>query len=385
MDYYKLLQVDSTADYEILEIAYKRMAKKYHPDVCKLEDCLEKMLQINDAYSILKNPVSRRQYDLQRMLQHNGSTSYKKVNPYLYRAQNLERMLSASACLANYLDAIKQKEYALAYSLVNIGQKKIMSFDVFRNWQHWISKVYSIVDFKVSIKEYSENVIINDQRFDFVIAFEIDVLEFNQIMEHFEKDRFIKQVIFEDDHPNIYLNQTEVSESILRYEKLAKMKIGNWQKERFKLKIHSRKTTNTFFAQLDLELERYARYSTPFSLVFFHVNSVDTSDMSLILNNLQSVIRENIRKLDAFVLIDKKTFLIMLPGTKLHEGSQFAEKICEIAINRSGFNERYFTIKRTIIENDLLQIEEMKQLIKTELEAISQSEDVENDVDSKTI
>jgi len=373
LDYYKLLQIDTSAEHEIIELAYKRMAKKYHPDVCDKEECLEKMRQLNDAYQILKDPALRRQYDLQRMVQQRATEGVKRGNPYLSKNQNLKLMMRATHCLIDYFDAIKRKEYYAAYQLINASQREIMSLEVFRNWQHWISKVYSIVDFNVNIKGYEDRLMINHKSIDCVIAFEIEVLEFNQIMEHFEKDRFVKKVFFENDNPAIYLEQTEVSESILRYEKLAKMKIGNWQKERVKLRIHSGKNTTTFFSQLELEIERYARYQTPFSLVFISVNNVNPVETSAIVNVLQSVIQKNTRKLDRFILLDRKTFLIMLPGTKLIEGSQFAEKICDVVINKSGLSAYYFTIRRTVIENDLDQMESLKQLIKTELTALNLS------------
>ena len=59
-DYYAILQVHPRAEPEIIQAAYKRLAAKYHPDVGGDE---ERMKQINEAWNVLGDPRSRRQYD----------------------------------------------------------------------------------------------------------------------------------------------------------------------------------------------------------------------------------------------------------------------------------------------------------------------------------
>lgn len=63
-DFYKILQVDPSAEQEVIEAAYKRLAAKYHPDVNKSADAQTRMQEINRAYQVLSKEESRRQYDL---------------------------------------------------------------------------------------------------------------------------------------------------------------------------------------------------------------------------------------------------------------------------------------------------------------------------------
>lgn len=66
MDYYKVLQVDSGAEPEVIEKAYKALCLKYHPDVVAPElraDATKRMQRINHAYTVLRDPRSRREYD----------------------------------------------------------------------------------------------------------------------------------------------------------------------------------------------------------------------------------------------------------------------------------------------------------------------------------
>lgn len=62
-DYYEVLEVDRNASKEELKRAYRRMARKYHPDVNKDDGADERFKEINEAYEVLSNDSSRTAYD----------------------------------------------------------------------------------------------------------------------------------------------------------------------------------------------------------------------------------------------------------------------------------------------------------------------------------
>lgn len=66
INYYEVLEVSQKASNEIIEKAYKVLAKKYHPDLQAEENKLvakEKMQLINEAYEVLSNTEDRKSYD----------------------------------------------------------------------------------------------------------------------------------------------------------------------------------------------------------------------------------------------------------------------------------------------------------------------------------
>jgi curved DNA-binding protein CbpA len=68
-DAYKVLQVDSEAEDEVIQAAYRRLAQKYHPDVVAPGPGSEsggRMTAINKAYEVLRDPERRRAYDRER-------------------------------------------------------------------------------------------------------------------------------------------------------------------------------------------------------------------------------------------------------------------------------------------------------------------------------
>ena len=67
-DPYKVLQVDSEAEDEVIQAAYRRLAQKYHPDVATGPDAGDRMAAINAAWEILRDPSRRAALDLGRRL-----------------------------------------------------------------------------------------------------------------------------------------------------------------------------------------------------------------------------------------------------------------------------------------------------------------------------
>ncbi|MBF8778993.1 curved DNA-binding protein [Pseudomonas fulva] len=62
-DYYKILGVEPTADDKAIKAAYRKLARKYHPDVSKERDAEDRFKEANEAYEVLGSPEKRAEYD----------------------------------------------------------------------------------------------------------------------------------------------------------------------------------------------------------------------------------------------------------------------------------------------------------------------------------
>jgi DnaJ-class molecular chaperone len=52
-----------TADTEIIATVYRKLAQRYHPDVDPSDDAARRMMEVNEAYSVLRDPAQRARYD----------------------------------------------------------------------------------------------------------------------------------------------------------------------------------------------------------------------------------------------------------------------------------------------------------------------------------
>src|SRR5829696_306113 len=74
-DYYKVLGVDKKASQEDIKKAYRKLARKYHPDTNKEPGAEDRFKRISEAYDTLSDPEKRKKYD-------RGGSIFSGANPF---------------------------------------------------------------------------------------------------------------------------------------------------------------------------------------------------------------------------------------------------------------------------------------------------------------
>lgn len=113
LDYYRILGVSPQSSVDVIKMAYKTLAKKYHPDIYPGDKAFaeEKMKQLNEAYQVLSDPEARVEYDRKRedveSVSHNEPESEPQprsensAEPVRYCRQ-CGRIISDTAVFCNY-------------------------------------------------------------------------------------------------------------------------------------------------------------------------------------------------------------------------------------------------------------------------------------------
>lgn len=84
-DYYKILEIDEFETAENIKSAYRRLARKWHPDVAgNTSEVIAKFKEINEAYDVLSDKIKKDEYDRARKFYNyaKGSASDKKETNY---------------------------------------------------------------------------------------------------------------------------------------------------------------------------------------------------------------------------------------------------------------------------------------------------------------
>ena len=93
-NYYDILQINQNASPEIIEKAYKTLAKKYHPDLqeeVNKKEAEEILKEINEAYELLSNPDKKALYDQNLKNEDISQEDYDKI---YYQNEELKKEIN---------------------------------------------------------------------------------------------------------------------------------------------------------------------------------------------------------------------------------------------------------------------------------------------------
>lgn len=106
-NYYKLMGVQPTASPQEIKQAYRKLARKYHPDVSKEPNAEQKFKEVGEAYEVLKDPKKRKQYDEFDEMQQQ---SYSQPNGQAYHANS-----TSNADFEDFINSMFRERYQQEY------------------------------------------------------------------------------------------------------------------------------------------------------------------------------------------------------------------------------------------------------------------------------
>ena len=125
-DYYEVLGIQKGASGDEVKTAYRRLAKKYHPDMNKDDPSAhEKFKEINEAFSVLSDAKKREQYDNFGTTEDDAGQGYSSQGPLvaLILADSLILVIFLAQFLGEALMMTMIVKWALETHLVLAGKR----------------------------------------------------------------------------------------------------------------------------------------------------------------------------------------------------------------------------------------------------------------------
>lgn len=113
VDYYQILQAQESASNTEIRRAYRRLAKRYHPDLHPDRQgwALSQFRQIAEAYEVLGDPIARRHYDLRnRFARRASGLNIRRRMPWETEVQLQSRLVLSELLQGHQQEAIRSYE-----------------------------------------------------------------------------------------------------------------------------------------------------------------------------------------------------------------------------------------------------------------------------------
>lgn len=331
-DYYKLLQVHYLAEQEIVESAYKRLARKYHPDANPAADSMERMQVINEAYSVLSDPVKRKDYAriwenlYNRSVQQKNNT--ESNNKSASQSRQDMRFLLAKARLEEYFTYIKNKDYGNSYEMISSIDKSHISRNDFIKWQKAVAKIYTIQEFKCDISGVYKDKLIMGKMFSDTLEFSVSTTELNLVMDMVQRDSYPKLMLPEDGQWTVFLGYKELEPFINKFDNLtvlldSKAILNEFAENKSKVDaVTGLMNQRGLMESVEREIARHDRYGNIFSVIMFQFGAdkvVNAGEEQAVIGYLLrifgNIMSENLRKTDIIGRWNYNSLLILLPET----------------------------------------------------------------------
>ncbi|VTU38468.1 Chaperone protein DnaJ [Variovorax sp. PBS-H4] len=128
MTHYETLGVEPTASEDDIRTAYRKLARKYHPDVSQEPDREERMRAINEAKDVLLDPEARKRYDETGSAEDGQAKMKAEARGMLVRffSSGLTEARPIIPFVADCIESLRQ-EAALAISEYRLRQRTLAS------------------------------------------------------------------------------------------------------------------------------------------------------------------------------------------------------------------------------------------------------------------
>jgi curved DNA-binding protein CbpA len=305
-DFYKILQVHADAEDDMIQNAYRRLCKKYHPDLNRTPLAADAMVRINRAYETLGNPSQRRRY-------HEEWLRGRQTSPGNIFARSTGTPEAAKA-ITDYFTLLSQGNLEGAYGLISLADQSNFSYDAFAEWQGAVGSIYEIGSFRIELFKKIPSFRLTGKTPSPAEEYTVIIVEKNRTTSEISEYSFVKMAVYEKGTWRVYLGYRSLTPLLLQFKNQAETL------EEARLLTHwkrYRETTNITFGlpnlqgllrQMEPDIYRYTRYKRPFSLALIETSlprcMEDERMQKAVTAFTANLLREELRVIDTLGVLD---------------------------------------------------------------------------------
>ncbi|MCL2030069.1 MAG: DnaJ domain-containing protein [Oscillospiraceae bacterium] len=364
-DYYSVLQVHPEAEPEIIQSAYKRLCKKYHPDVSGAPQATERIKRINTAYETLGDEAKRRVYhaewsrravrapalkaDAAPRVEVRERVVYVRPEPVRYGGGTR----GAFQVISDYFGHLAARRLREAYALISEADRGNFTYGSYVEWQESVSALYEIGSVRPKLFKSHPQFKIGEktraEAEEYAVTITEKTLETGTVSEY----TLNKYAVLEPppglsrppgrtelyDGWRVYLGYRDLTPLMLRFRTVVNPTeaqfIGVW--ERFK---ESNDLTtgllngSGFEERVEAEDYRYRRYHRPYTLAVLRLNFpreriVDGAHRELVVRYVGYIIGKSIRPIDQLAFLDGGAFGVLLAEARRDTAAKAVRRILD--------------------------------------------------------
>ena len=337
VDFYRILQVHSDAEQEMIDAAYRCLCKLYHPDVNNSADASRKMQEINAAYAVIGDVRKRREYSRTWLKNRHPETGSNVAPPEPAVPTAHERARSelslAQAALDGYFRSMILTDWDKAYQELTSADRANVSLTDFIDWKNAVAKVYKPGSYEISFFGRYEHCEYAGTVYPAILEFSVSLTELNLATGQTSKEQAQKYVARERDGWKVCLGYTDLKPSILKYKCLAQAMPKENRDDIYRKAVMridpltGLLSCSGFIEQAEKEMLRSQRYGNPLTLAIIAIKlpegtNDDNGLWEACLTYVSGILSTNIRRTDTLGKYDASSFAILFAETKLKEANQ---------------------------------------------------------------
>jgi len=338
VDYYKILQVHHDAGQDIIDAAYRCLSKMYHPDVNKSPMAVERMKDINIAYSVIGDDKKRREYHIQWMKQNAvkplTSTVLNREKPQQNTAPDPARAAKreeeeATRVLDEFFCETVNERWENAYRKLTQIDMENVPLEDFLEWKKAVSQVYKLGNYKITYFRRYTNCDYAGVVYPTIFQFSVGLTEMQISTRQISEENTQKYVAYDGNTWRVCLGYTDLKPTILKFKYLAQA-LPKLDKDEVFMKAITKIDLLTglfslsgFAEQAEREMLRSQRYGNPLSLGVITVKPVldgeenpDENLLDACVSYVADILCANVRKTDLIGRCNPSSFAILFTETK---------------------------------------------------------------------